>query len=453
MIAQQLDQRAEHTARLFSFHLVLTGAANYHPPPMTIRRTPQDFRVDEVLSPEFLANIRQEPSHPAAFALYRLTKASLTTPEACALFARELRVRPGDVQPAGLKDKHACTTQHVSAAFRTAQSNQRAPRTAGGPAWSAELLGWIDAPIDSSAILRNRFVIVVRDLSVQASQEMSRRAALLRTDRGLEIINYFGDQRFGSARHGEGFVAPHLIRGDFENALRLSIATPARKDSGSKRRFTRVAASRWGDFPGMLNDLPRCPERRAIEHLVAHPGDFRGAFATLPMFFQQMCVEAYQSLIWNAVTRGLSERIAAELPTPAAPTPDHPRVKPAPAALRTPDDYGELVFPVASALSDRWRQLDVPILGKASRLLPPWDEIAVSVLEQEGITTDQLQIPGLRRPYFGEASRALVVASERFTMSEHEHDELSGGKRVKRTLSFELPRGSYATVVLRALGQ
>ena len=38
-------------------------------------------------------------------------------------------------------------------------------------------------------------------------------------------------------------------------------------------------------------------------------------------------------------------------------------------------------------------------------------------------------------------------------MSPPEPDELGGGTRRKRTVEFELPRGAYATVVLRGLGQ
>ena len=420
---------------------------------MTIRRTPQDFCVDEVLLPEFLAGVRESASSDCATALYRLTKISLSTPEACAGLARALKVRPGDVQPAGLKDKHACTMQYVSVQTRGASDAARFAQSVGGAGWSAERAGWVREALTSAAIERNRFVIVVRDLSAQAASEMSRRAGLLGMGENVLIINYFGDQRFGSARHGEGFVAPHLIRGEFEEALRLAIATPARKDTGAKRAFTRAAATRWGDFAGMLSDLPRCPERRAIEHLASHAGDFRGAFATLPMFFQQMCVEAYQSLLWNQVARELAEKIAQDAAGKMVPTPEQPRVKPGGTALRTPDDFGELVFPVASALTEAWRATVVPILGKGTQLHGAWGEVASRVLAQQGLTTEMLRIPGLRRPFFGEAERRLVVSAMNFSMSQAEPDEITGKKRVKRTLSFELPRGSYATVLLRALGQ
>ena len=79
---------------------------------------------------------------------------------------------------------------------------------------------------------------------------------------------------------------------------------------------------------------------------------------------------------------------------------------------------------------------------------------AGAALASEGIDLPQLRIPGLRRPFFGETPRPLLVRAERFDLTGATTDELTpSGKRLKRVASFELPRGAYATVVLRALGQ
>lgn len=421
---------------------------------MTIRRTPHDFLVVERLSPAYTAALRDRRATDAPCALFELTKTSLSTPEATSRLARELKLRQDSVCPAGLKDKHAHTVQHVTAACTSTPPSELA-----GPGWSARLIGFAPAPISAQAIDHNHFEIIVRDLSPEPAREMDHRAQQLREGNALVVLNYFGDQRFGSARHGEGFVARHLIEGEFEHALRLSIASPARKDTGAKRAFTRAAAKAWGDFAAMLPALPRCPERRAVEHLVTHPGDFRGAFAALPAFFQFMCVEAFQSHLWNDIARRLAERIAREgesLPA-RLPTPDNPRVHRREQAtlLRTPDDFGEMLFPVARVIDPAWLDVDVPLLAPTSALHEPWKQAATDTLTAEGLTLADLRIPGLKRPYFGEAPRRLFVRAESFTQSAPEPDELASpasGRR-KRTLIFNLPRGAYATVVLRALGQ
>lgn len=429
---------------------------------MTIRRTPHDFSVVESLTPEFLGQLTHAPASAHPHALFQLTKTSLSTPEACQRLARSLATSPARVSPAGLKDKHAHTLQHVSV---QAAPGTSVPSTCEGPGWSARHLGWLHTPITSAAIDHNAFTIVVRDLSSQSAREIDRRAALLRHADSLIFINYFGDQRFGSARHGQGFVASHLIRADFQTALKLAIATPSRKDTGAKRQFTRAAATHWGHFAAMLPLLPGTPDKRAIEHLTKHPDDFRGAFSLLPSFFQFMCVEAYQSFLWNATARRMAQAIADQHAAhrarfaPTLPTPDHPRLKPsAPPLLRTPDDFGEMLFPHFGAISDSWRDVDLPLLAPAVTLIEPWRDAALDTLAQESLTLDQLVIPGLKRPYFGSAPRRLLVQAASFTISASEHDDLStraqnAPARFKRTLSFKLPRGSYATVLLRALGQ
>lgn len=407
---------------------------------MTIRRQPSDFVVRELPDPALADALRPAPAREAPHAVYELTKTSLTTPEAIQRLGRALGVRHAAVDYAGLKDKHAQTAQLVSIPV-PAEERAGVPREAGGPRWSAALRGWSPTPVSAGWIARNRFTIVVRDLSRAAADEMDRRAAAvalptpgLVPERTLLFVNYFGDQRFGSARHGKGFIAAHLVRGDFEAALRLAIATPARKDAGARRRFTRAAAAKWGDWRGMLGDLPRMPERKAVERLAEGAG-FRDAFAALPYFAQSIAVEAYQSHLWNATARRLARRLAGEG-----------------ALVRADDPFGEMLFPPAGAVREPWRSLIVPMLSPRTALAEPWGPDAARALAEEGLTPDRLGVPGLRRPSFDESPRPLFAAAERFTMTEAEPDDLTP-RRLKRTLRFELPRGAYATVLLRALGQ
>jgi tRNA(Glu) U13 pseudouridine synthase TruD len=61
-------------------------------------------------------------------------------------------------------------------------------------------------------------------------------------------------------------------------------------------------------------------------------------------------------------------------------------------------------------------------------------------------------VPGLRRPDFGEAPRGLFAEAAGFALDPPTADELFAD-RLRRSVRFELPRGAYATVLLRALGQ
>jgi tRNA pseudouridine13 synthase len=398
---------------------------------MTIRRVPSDFAVRERLTAAFAGRMG-EAAAGRPFAVYRLTKTSMNTVEAAQGLAKALGVKGGAVAYGGLKDKHAVTVQHVSARVEP----ERAVGSAEGRGWSSALVGWSSEAVSTAAVEGNGFVIVVRDLSPAAAAEMERRARLL-TPRGGDgplVVNYFGDQRFGSARHGEGFAAARLIRGDFEGALRLLIGTPARKDSGKKRAFSRELAAGGGKWGEVLERLPRCQERGAVEELARGAG-FREAFSALPYQLQNLSVEAYQAHLWNAAVRRAVQ---------------HEARRSGGEVLVAEDAFGEMVFPVGEAAA-AMRGMEMPLLAATTELKEPMAGAMREVLREEGIEQKDLKIPGLRRPAFDEHPRRVMVEAGEFELGRTERDEM--GTRLKREVRFFLPPGVFATVVLRAMGQ
>jgi len=417
---------------------------------MAIKARPADFVVDEELEPAYLEGVSQRVG---PYALYALTKRGLTTHEALATLSRRLDVPDADVAAAGLKDKHAVTTQHVT--VRIDHRRRLPPPFVESGVFSARQIGFVAEAIGAQAIRANRFRIVLRTLTRRAIDDLhasaerlqirpaeadARCAIAAETARGmrLRVTNYFGNQRFGSARAGQGFIAAHLIRGEFEQALRLALAVVHRKDLLKVKQFKQALAEQWGNWSGALPSLPRLPERAAVEHLARRPDDFRGAFATLPYFFQQLTVEAYQSLLWNriAATLLIDELGASE-------------------RLWVVDDrFGQLVFPEASATPPHLADLDLPVPGRRTVAQSPWQDAAARVLQEEGLSGfEALKIPGLERPWFGESPRKLFMVAERFHLESPEPDEdQPKARRFRITTSFTLPRGGYATVALRALG-
>jgi tRNA pseudouridine13 synthase len=407
-----------------------------------IKKTPTDFRVDEVLGGDLTALVATS----GPYALYRMTKSSLATPEAIGQISRELKVPARAFAYAGLKDKHAYTTQHITLKMEEAAAvgEAGAPEVHKATHWSLERLGFVPRSITAADIQNNRFRINVRNLTKEASNDIEEAVQLLKTPDStsekitLRVINYFGDQRFGSARHGQGFIGRHLCKEDFEGALKLAIATESRKDRMEDKSFKRIVRSMWGQWKAMLPKLRPCPDRKAIERLVNSGGDFRAAFCALPYLLQQLSVYAYQSHLWNATARKLVERVCVPLGQ----------------VLIAEDDFGDMLFPAAAATPPEFFDLDLPLLAKKTELKEPWKQDAEEVLKAEGLEVGELHINGVRRPFFGEESRQLIFRAEEFVTAPPVKDELAKDpKRLKRTVSFLLPRGSYATVVLRALGQ
>jgi tRNA pseudouridine13 synthase len=401
-----------------------------------IKRTPADFQVEEFLNDDVSKLIQPE----GPFALYRLEKQSLATPEAVGQIARVLECPSGSIAYAGLKDKHASTIQHVSLKL---EGEKPVPEKQSGEGWKLERIGFLPRSITAQDISRNLFHITMRNLTPQDAFDQDEAARLLTVtgangNPALRVVNYFGDQRFGSARHGQGFLARHLIKGDFENALRLAIATEARKDRMEQKKFKRELLENWGKWREVLPKLRRCPERKAIERLANSSGDFRAAFCALPYLLQQLSVYAYQSHLWNAIARRMIEKLCVPLGK----------------VIAAEDPFGEMLFPETSATPQELASLNIPLLAKKTELIEPWKEAADEILKEEGIAVTELEIPGVRRPFFGEEPRSLFFTAQEFKLDRAERDDSAdNAKRLKRTITFALPRGCYATVLLRALGQ
>ncbi|MFZ2873758.1 MAG: tRNA pseudouridine(13) synthase TruD [Phycisphaerales bacterium] len=394
---------------------------------MTIRRLPGDFWVRERLREGVARAMSPEPGPGREVGVWVLMKGSLSTPEATAKLARALGLAPAAVTHAGLKDKHALTEQHVCVRATAADR-------AEGPGWSARRLGFSSQVLTAADIECNEFEIIVRDLGRTACNEMLTRARGLGAESGgAWFVNYFGDQRFGSARHGEGFAAAHLVKGESIEAVRLLIAAPARKDTGTRRAFTRVAAARWGEWAALAKGLPRCPERAAVEVLAAG-GSGAEAFAALPHFLQEICVDAWQSHLWNdaagLLVRGTRADMRAE-----------------------PGDRKETHL-LAAARATELADVKMPLPGPEMVMREPWGGAMDAVLRGAGVSAGELRVPGLRRPRFGSPERAVLARASGFSLDGPREDtEVSGRGRMMMRVRFELPSGSYATEVLRALGQ
>lgn len=408
---------------------------------MKIKSRPEDFVVEEILAPAAAKRVAaaRAAGPRAPFVLYRLTKRDLGTVEALELVSARLRVPLERIGYAGLKDRHAVTVQHVSILFPR-RGAARAPDADTMPGWSIERIGSLDARLAAGDISGNRFRVTVRGLTRRGCERMTETRRLLAlpgasAGRTLRFVNYFGEQRFGSARHGRGFAARRLIEGDFEGALRLLVAAADRKDSRERKRIKRAIAAAWGTWDSLARELPPCPERTVVARLAETGGDFRAGFGALPPFIRRISIEAYQSLLWNEVARRFVAGACA------------------PPLIGIPSRFGDLATPRASSVPPGLVGTLIPLFSPETTIEDPWRDAAEATLAGEGIALSALRVPGLRGLSFGEVERPLFVDASEFTLGPLEADESGAGAgRFKRIVRFFLPRGSYGTVLLGALG-
>lgn len=158
-------------------------------PAVTIRTSPEDFVVDEI--PAY------EPVGKGEHLYVRFRKRGLTTLDAVALLAERLGVAARDAGTAGLKDRHAVTTQQASFPFPIKRELPTAEQLSSADGSLVALsIARHDNKLKTGHLRGNRFRLVLRDVA-QAD-----RAGLLATFAriGREgLPNWFGEQRFGRA--------------------------------------------------------------------------------------------------------------------------------------------------------------------------------------------------------------------------------------------------------------
>jgi tRNA pseudouridine13 synthase len=385
---------------------------------MKLKQQPEDFRVEEVTA--------VAPAERGEFALYRLDKIGWTTPDALSEVCRRWKFDWRAVSHGGLKDRHAVTSQHVTI--------RKGPnRNLSLDRITLSYLGRCDAPFTSAAISANRFAVTLRGLSDSA---LSLTLAALEQVSVVGVPNYFDDQRFGSVG-GEGeFIGKEMVFGRFERALWLALAAPYEFDRADAKREKAILRDNWGKWAECRRKLPPGDARRTVEYLVARATDFRGAIARLRPELQGLYLAAYQSHVWNTI---LAEWLRRNVP-PADLGAVELKLGRVPVPIRVPE-----------GVRPAWEILSLPL--PSARLKPDpdaaWAVIVDDVLRAEGLTLREMQVKGMHKPFFSKGDRAACVRPASLSHDAATDELNAGGKKL--TLRFELPRGSYATMVVKCV--
>jgi tRNA pseudouridine13 synthase len=388
---------------------------------MKLKVTPEDFRVDEIS--EVPLSRRK-----GAYAVYRLTKRSWDTFDLVALLARRLGVSREDVSVGGMKDRHGETTQLVSVRGRGSWQASISEKN-----FSAELEGFTREPVSARAVKGNRFSIVLRDMS-----EPEVRAVVhnLPSVRDTGIPNYYDEQRFGSARHGGGFMGKAIFLGRREEALKLYFL-PSKHDDQKTRKLKKCVTANWGKWDECLA-LAFGQYGRVLSYLAEHPRAHHKALSLIDRRFLVFVANAYQSLLFNRVLsryiEGLSKR--EDFPLRRVATP-----------------YCDYLFPIAmpAALVKECERTLLPVPGYDSVIGDPTVRaIVAEVLEEEEIRLEDLRIRQMQRMSAHGVERAALVQAGDLSDAAVSDDELYPGRK-KVAISFFLPRGSYATILIKRI--
>ena len=269
-----------------------------------------DFRVEEIST-----SIHMDSK--GRFTVAKVTLTNWETNRFCNNLAKALKIPRNRIFFAGTKDKRAVTQQ-----LFVIDAPQKKVAEVEMPDVEIEVLGRTHQKIGFGNHRGNRFTIVVRGCANNDGTPMSTEDALQEVERIKDEMaeklgdntfpNWIGPQRFGSGRPVTAEVGKHVIAEDWEKAVMTYIAMEGASENADVHDF-RAHVREHGPTEEGLEIAPQWLgfERRMVEHLLARPEDFVGAFKKLPGNLQLMTVHALQSVVFN---KSLHARIEAGLP-------------------------------------------------------------------------------------------------------------------------------------------
>jgi len=383
-----------------------------------IKSTPQDFQVEERISLPIASR--------GAYAVYRLWKRGITTLEALQRLSRACRVPESEIRYGGKKDRQGETVQFV-----TVPSHRNLSYREGDLCSSLE--GYAEEPMGPLWITENAFQLVLREIPSAGEAHAICEKAHEISRRGMP--NYYDDQRFGAQGNTREFFAEKLLQGNPSEALKLYFTEIHPQAPQRVRRRSVFISRHWGDWRKIY---PFCKKGLPLKVLSMlrqddSPSGFWKGVNTLSGELLGIYISSFQSFLWNRLLGnylfqgwqeedllcvscalwsfpvGVSKKASFFLPEPCE-IPSH--------AAETP--------PMEPNLYKLW----------------------IGVLKERSLSPEMFALPELQRAYFGSFQRPSLVFPRK--MQAFVEPEESG-KFQRVSLSFTLPRGSYATLLVKSI--
>ena len=405
-----------------------------------LRAFQEDFIVEEqsIYPPEEL---------DGRFVIARVTSKNWETNLLIREISNRLHVSRKKIEFAGTKDKRAITTQLMSLCAPVEDVTNIMIRDV-----NIENLYTSNKPVKIGSLVGNSFKIVVRNIELEKSvafECIQQIISFILCNDGFP--NFYGVQRFGIIRPITHVVGKYVVEDDFEKAVMTYVANPIQGEN-EKAYEVRKLLQETHDFPEALKSYPNHLnfEKAILNKLVVDPKDFVVALKILPKNLLMMFIHAYQSYIFNKI---LSERIKRKFPLNKAIVGDI--ILPVRKKILSFDKNGILVTEKNIEKINKQIAKDKAYV---SGLLPGFDsgfshgemgEIEHRIVEQEKIVLRDFVISEVPFLSSSGSRRSLLTPLKKIDW-KLQKDKLNNEK-LALTLEFKLPKGCYATSLLREL--
>lgn len=382
-----------------------------------IKVKPEDFIVKEISS------IPLKEKGP--FGVFILKKKKWNTIDLLKKIAKKLKIPFDSISYGGKKDRHGITEQFITIKNPPFKFNIKEDK------FELKHIGFSDEPMKPQFIENNVFKVTVRAISPNAIDSIIYHIEKVKN---YGFINYFDDQRFGSFDPNQGFIAEKIIKGHYNGALKIYFTHIYPEDKKKAKERKRKISENWGDWNSCLNFAKTKFEKFAFSHLLESPKDYISLLQKIPKEEMSMFFSAYQSFIWNETVKRLLKTLF-----------------PVENLLIHKGVAGEYIFfdEIDEKNFEYLKSLEIPTPSSNAKM--PQDiieKIYNEIFFERQIKPSQFNLKKIRQSFFKSVPRQVLVIPN--ILHKIEDDEVYEGK-IKLTLGFILPRGSYATMLIKRI--
>ncbi len=382
---------------------------------MIIKYSPEDFFVREVLSLE-------DKPEGNDYAYFIMRKKNLSTIRAIKIVSRRLRISRKRISFAGEKDKKAVTEQVIS----IYKWNGKKDYDFGNV--QLKYIGHYAEPIYLGDLIGNEFRIVLRNVD---KEELGLFMYNLDFIRSHGVINYFDDQRFGDIRANNHLIGREMLKRNWEEAVKILLTLTSDRENPKASMARERLRLDWGNFKEALKYFPGWLDvELAVLNSLASGKDYKAALKSLHRRLLKMFIHSYQSLIFNETLSEFIRRKFQSLFT----------IETSVGTLFVPrEDYSWLC------------ELTVPIVGYNTNLSGELGEIIREILSRDEISVDDFffEEQGVSFLSSEGSERKACVRPENLHYDVSEDEVFKDRKKI--VLEFFLPKGSYATMLVKQL--
>ena len=380
----------------------------------SIKQGSEGFMVSELVNESLDISLSYNENH--RYPLYILEKRDIDSNHALFEIERELHMK---FRVMGIKDAKAVTTQYagMERVMRNPPAELKSRHT------RLTLKGFTKHPLQKKFLAGNKFEIRIYNVR---SSDLSGFVPHIG-----KVGNFYGLQRFGSERLVTHLIGREIVKRNFIQAVELLLCHTTEFDTQMSREIRNKCVDP-SNYRQVLKMLPRGMdiERQVLSALVAGR-DTIAALRAVPITIRRLFVQAYQAYIFNrCLSRAVME--GEDLLQP-----------------QTEDLCFEMEGPAT--------------FGRIIKYNPTSKTKLVPAIRMAGYTFQ----PGKGR--FENITRAIMqeeeeVSAKDFYIKEMQELSHQGGfrqaplwctdfryERDPLTVSFKLPKGSYATTLLREI--